>query len=242
MAALALSLIEAQFSDPADQLRLDDELLASGNPVIRFWQTAAECVVLGKSGRPDRDADVQACRRASVPILRRSSGGGAVLLGPGCLNYALVLPLSWSAAWHDVRYNTAFVMDRICKALAVKGLTVEGASDLALDGRKVSGNAQRRTQSAILHHGTLLHAFDPARVELFLRPPDRQPAWRGERSHRDFLGNLPLSEAEIRSRLTKEWCSGGTPAPESRHPATNRVDPGSGLVGLRERSGCSSRD
>jgi lipoate-protein ligase A len=56
-------------------------------------------------------------------------------------------------------------------------------------------------QTAILHHGTLLYDFDAGRVELFLKPPLREPSYRAGRSHRDFLGNLPLRPEEIRRRL-----------------------------------------
>lgn len=206
MAAFAVSLIDVQSGDPADQLRLDEELLVEGSAVIRFWEASTECVVLGRSGRCERDVYVDACRAASVPVLRRCSGGGAVLLGPGCLNYTLVLPLTWNTAWRDVRYSLHWVMNRMCNAMKVADLRVQGDCDLALNARKVSGNAQRRTQSAILHHGTILYNFDAMRAEQFLRPPHRQPDWRGGRSHRDFLGNVPLRALEIRRRLVDAWC------------------------------------
>ena len=210
MTASAVSLIDVQFVDPADQLRFDEELLVEGSGVIRFWESSAECVVLGKSGRYERDVNLDACREASVPVLRRCSGGGAVLLGPGCLNYAIVLPLAWNSAWRDVPYSLHWVMNRMRRALDIGDLRVAGDCDLALKSRKVSGNAQRRTQSAILHHGTILYNFEAMRAEQFLRPPHRQPAWRGGRSHRDFLGNLPISVPEIRTRLVDAWCRGYT--------------------------------
>jgi lipoate-protein ligase A len=75
-----------------------------------------------------------------------------------------------------------------------------------LNDRKVSGNAQRRTQSAILHHGTILYDFDPARAERVLKPPHREPRYRAGRSHAEFLGNVPLSAGEIRGRLADTWC------------------------------------
>jgi lipoate-protein ligase A len=96
-------------------------------------------------------------------------------------------------------------MDRMLHALALPQLQREGDSDLAIEQRKVSGNAQRRTQHAILHHGTLLYDFDAASSERFLKRPQRQPRYRAGRSHSDFLGNLPLSADEIRLRLLAAW-------------------------------------
>jgi lipoate-protein ligase A len=97
-------------------------------------------------------------------------------------------------------------MSRMRHALAVPGIEFEGDSDLTMDGRKVSGNAQRRMQHAILHHGTLLYSFDAGRAERFLAPPHRQPPYRAGRTHGEFLGNLPLTAVQIEERLMKAWC------------------------------------
>jgi lipoate---protein ligase len=200
-----LSLIDVALSDPSDNLRLDEDLLHAGNAVLRLWETVQECVVLGRSGRAERDVNLDLCQGSGIPVLRRCSGGGAVLLGPGCLNYSLVLPIRWNARWRDVRYSFEWTMTRVRRALGVPGLRNEG-SDLALDDRKVSGNAQRRSQTSILHHGTILYCFDGLRAEHFLKPPLRAPQYRDGRSHRDFLGNVPLGADEIRARLVAAWC------------------------------------
>jgi lipoate-protein ligase A len=192
---------EAVRADPVENLHLDEEFLACGSASLRVWESATECVVLGRSGRPERDVHLDECRRAGVAVLHRCSGGGAVLLGKGCLNYSLVVPLGAYPAFRDVRYSMSWITDAVGRALGVPELRREGRSDLSIAGRKVSGSAQRRTQTAILHHGTLLYDFDAARVELFLKPPAREPSYRAGRSHRDFLGNLPILPDEIRRRL-----------------------------------------
>ncbi len=203
---LALPWLDRTLDDPRENLRLDEDLLASGRGVFRLWESAIECVVLGQSGQAERDVQLAECARAGVPVLQRSSGGCAVMLGPGCLNYSLVLPLEWNPAWHDVGISLRWVMSRMRKALAVPGLMRQGECDLTLKRRKVSGSAQRRTRLAILHHGTLLYDFDASRVEQFLKPPPREPKYRAGRTHRDFLGNLPLPPDEIKRRMVKAWC------------------------------------
>ena len=111
----------------------------------------------------DIAADVieEACRADGVRVLRRFSGGGAVVLGPGCLNYAVALSLVSRPELADVAASFQFILGRIVAALGVPGLSIAGETDLALDGRKVSGNAQRRGRRALMHHGTLLYDFDP---------------------------------------------------------------------------------
>jgi lipoate-protein ligase A len=164
---VSLSWFDAGLADPCQNLHLDEELLAEGKGVLRLWESLHECVVLGQSGQPERDVHLAECRGSRVPILRRCSGGGAVLLGAGCLNYSLVLPLDWNPKWRDVRYSLHWVMSRMRRALDIPELRREGQCDLALNHRKVSGNAQRRTHRAILHHGTLLYNFDASRPERF---------------------------------------------------------------------------
>src|SRR5215472_8073437 len=203
---MRLSCLETPSISPAEQLCLDEELLKQGRPVLRLWEAAQECVVLGYAGKLERDVHMAACDRAGIPILRRCSGGGAVLLGPGCLNYSLVLPLEWEPKWREVRYCFEWIMNRMRLALGLAGLRHEAYSDLALNTRKISGNAQRRAQHAVLHHGTLLYDFDATRAERFLKPPAREPHYRAGRSHADFLGNLPLTSVEIRQRLMEAWC------------------------------------
>src|SRR5262249_15586504 len=85
------------------------------------------------------------------------------------------------------------------------GVRREGISDLALGGRKFSGNAQQRKRDSLLHHGTLLYAFDLDAVARYLKPPPRQPEYRVHRSHSDFLTNLSLDRDELKRRLRAVW-------------------------------------
>ncbi len=61
--------------------------------LVRCWETTRPVVVVGRSSRIDADVVLDACRDDGVPVVRRFSGGGAVVLGPGCLNYAVALSL-----------------------------------------------------------------------------------------------------------------------------------------------------
>jgi lipoate-protein ligase A len=80
-----------------------------------------------------------------------------------------------------------------------------GTSDLAQLGRKVSGNAQQRKRHHLLQHGTLLYQFDRFLTERYLYMPRRQPDYRQQRSHAEFLDNLPVSAEELKARLRQCW-------------------------------------
>ena len=182
---------------PAGNLAWDDVLLAREKETLRLWESPVPLVVMGRSGQFEREVRLP----VDIPVLRRSSGGGTVLQGPGCLNYTLVLSLARRPEMASVARSYCLILGAVVKALALPGLEIR-ESDILLGGRKVSGNAQRRTRGWMLHHGTLLYeAFDLDVVDKVLREPDRQPAHREGRTHRDFLTRLPLSRGELVRRL-----------------------------------------
>src|SRR5271157_5098754 len=94
--AIAMNWLDLSFDDPAENLALDEAILltaeqARGQDLLRVWVSAIPCVVLGAGCILTGDVNEVACLADKVPILRRSSGGGTVLLGPGCLAYSLVM-------------------------------------------------------------------------------------------------------------------------------------------------------
>ena len=203
--------LDLTLSTPEENLALDEALLdlcdTGGEEVLRFWESDSHFVVLGYSNKIDEETNREICAQQKIKILRRVSGGGTVLQGPGCLNYSLIL----NTRHTDVATVTGtnhFVMSRLRSALAKqlhKPVTIEGHTDLAINGLKFSGNAQRRKQNALLFHGTLLYHFDFEKVEGLLKPPPRQPEYRAGRSHRDFLMNLNEDEGTIKSVLAETW-------------------------------------
>jgi lipoate-protein ligase A len=169
--------------------------------LCRTWETSRAVVVVGRNTSIADYVIEDACLRDAVPVLRRFSGGGAVILGPGCVNYALGVSLVSHPELLDVAISFRTILRHVTAALNVTELAVAGGTDLALDGRKVSGNAQRRGRRALIHHGTLLYAFDSSLADRYLRDPRRQPAYRAGRRHADFMGNLPLSKDVLEARL-----------------------------------------
>src|SRR5205809_7353466 len=92
-----MKYLDLTFADPAPNLACDEALIdfceanAGGEEVLRVWEPTNYFVVLGYSNKISVEVDVEDCRARAIPILRRCSGGGAVLPGGGCLNYTLVI-------------------------------------------------------------------------------------------------------------------------------------------------------
>jgi lipoate-protein ligase A len=215
--------LDLSLTTPAENLACDEALLdaaEAGEPVaqLRFWESAVPFVVVGYANQRAREVNVAVCAAQGVPILRRCSGGGTVVQGPGCLNYALVLPIDPAGPTRTIAAANQFIMERnrqaISTALREAGRreptpVVEGHTDLAVGGLKFSGNAQRRRKHFLLFHGTFLLAFDLNRVSELLRSPSQAPAYRAGRAHAEFITNLQLSAAGVKAALRRVWAVDG---------------------------------
>ena len=197
---------------PAENLAGDEALWeaceAGGPEVLRFWESAVPFVVVGYANRVATEVNLPACRERGVPVLRRVTGGGTVVQGPGCLNYSLVLRLDHHSATASITQTNLWIMNRHAAALTeLLGRPVRrrGDTDLAIGDRKFSGNAQRRGRQALLFHGTLLLEFDLGLAAALLPMPSRQPDYRVGRSHSDFVMNLGVSAGAVKAALGAAW-------------------------------------
>lgn len=219
-----MHLLDLTLPTLAENLALDEAMLleaedGTGGELLRFWEWPGPAAVLGAGGQFAREVDTEACRRDGVPVQRRASGGGTVLLARGCLLYSLVLAYERDPSLKDVNASYRYILGRIAAALTpIAEATRAGISDLAVEGRKVSGNAQQRKRNHLLHHGTLLYAFDHSRIGRYLRLPEKAPPYRAGRAHEAFVANLDTDVATIKRLLTGEWGARdlGTPLPRRR--------------------------
>lgn len=163
----------------ADEL-LADEAVARGGVFIRLYGWEGPAVSLGGF---QRLAEAEACSAiAGLPLVRRPSGGGAILHGSD-LTYAVAVPRdhAWggdpqvlydafheslaaelrdrgvAAALHPGRDRAAGDEGRLfCFDRRARGDLVVRAEGHDPDGHKILGSAQRRLRGAVLQHGSLL--------------------------------------------------------------------------------------
>lgn len=211
---MPIALLNQTLSTVDANLAFDEAMLLAaevgganeGGECLRFWEWPTHAVVLGAGGSIAIDVDEAACRADGVSLHRRASGGGTVLLGRGCLLFSLVLAYTRAPELRDVRASYRWILDRVRDALRpVAHLEAIGISDLAMNGRKVSGNSQQRKARYLLHHGTLLYDFDLEAFGRCLNPPEREPDYRAGRTHLDFVANLASGADELQRMLANEF-------------------------------------
>ena len=208
-----MHLCDLSLSAPAENLACDEALLelaeeGAAGEILRFWQPTQYFVVLGYANKRATEVNLAFCEQNRIPVLRRCSGGGTVLQGPGCLNYALVLRIDESPSRQSIPGTNEEVLRKHRAALTqLLSAPVEkqGQTDLAINLLKFSGNAQRRKKQFLLFHGSFLLSFDLGLMEKVLLMPSHQPAYRANRSHLDFLTNLRLPAADVKRALREAW-------------------------------------
>jgi len=191
---------------------------------LRLYEWSSPTVSLGYLQRAPGGMDLLACRRQGIGVVRRITGGRAVLHADE-LTYSVAVPLQ--GPWRSLSVSDAFA--RISSGLiaGLKHLGVEatlgecraqtgdgpesGACFLLrrmpailVGGRKLLGSAMRRWDRSLLQHGSLLLDFD-ARLhqQIFPAWPRENPA-AGVTSLRGLLGKSPPI-SKLVSALREGW-------------------------------------
>lgn len=219
--SLRLSTAEVLALEESLLLALNQSGLApDAQPFMIFRETQSSAVILGTGQKHAEVVNRAACERDAVPILRRPSGGGCVFHMPGVLWFSLGVPFDWLPQGHagGIRATFSDVLEPICAGLHRHWqipATLQGICDIAVPAdiplagsleppatttlsapttwKKVAGSAQCRKQRAVLIHGTLLISADLTRMDPYLPLPEKQPAYRAGRPHREFLTTLEAS-------------------------------------------------
>lgn len=198
------------FDDPHANLALDEVLLknaeaTNGDDVLRFWESPIPFVVLGLTQRINAEVKIDRCNEAGVPIARRCSAGGCVVQSPGCLNYTLILSKDSHPEIAGIQQSYEYILNKIVRSLPNHHLQRAGISDIVYGDLKVSGSAQRRQKTFILHHGTLLYNADINLVSELLQEPADQPEYRSKRTHGNFITNLNSDRKELVSSILAQF-------------------------------------
>ena len=162
--AFPWKLLPAVARPPLLNMALDEvlvEQVGAGRrqPTLRVWGWSAPCVVLGRFQSVRNEVDEVAAARRGIEIVRRISGGGAMLIEPGgAITWSIYAPESMTAGMtfaESYRFFDAWVVD----ALRELGIDAWYAplNDITSGAGKIGGAAQARRGGAVLHHTTMAY-------------------------------------------------------------------------------------
>lgn len=212
-----MKLLNLTLNRPSENLSLDEALVETADriasdetphdEVLRLWEPTRPMVVIGRSSPLDAEVDVAWCANNEIPVFRRSSGGASIVTGPGCLMYAVLLDLNLRPHLRMLDQAHQFVMQTMAKALESIDVATEikGTCDLTIADRKVSGNSLRVKRNFLIYHGTMICDFDTKLISACLKTPARQPDYRNQRKHEEFVAALPVSTTTLASAISTTW-------------------------------------
>ncbi len=173
----------------AVNMAMDEKLLeqAAGkaDPVLRFYTWDPPAVSLGRFQIMETAVRAEACTRLGIDIVRRVTGGRAVLHNEE-LTYSVVARTDNTLFPPEVLGTYKVIASGLLGGLALLGIHAEMVSrsnrhavlvkkntkdpscfsspswyEILVKGKKIIGSAQRRVPGAFLQHGSILIGYDP---------------------------------------------------------------------------------
>ena len=172
-------------------MAVDEELLARAQageqiPVLRFYTWAPAAVSIGRFQKIEDAVNAGACERRGIDIVRRITGGRAVLHSRE-LTYSVIARTDNPLFPANVLGTYKLIAAGLLQGLKNLGIPAEMVSrsgrhaalvkknakdpacfsspswyEIIVHGRKIIGSAQRRLSGAFLQHGSILMDYDPA--------------------------------------------------------------------------------
>ncbi len=214
-------------SPPGDPL--GERVLSADGLGLAVFEPADVRVVIGRGQDPCREVQVAACQAAGIPIHRRVTGGGTVILAPGMVVVALRLAGGLRAPDDLFALVNGGLIPAVADACGAR-VACRGHGDLALRGddgleRKVLGASLRQSTTVSAYLGVFLVDDAVPLMERLLAHPSREPGYRAGRDHRAFcthLGSVGCTVPGLIAALTQHMAplvdaapaaAGSCPAP-----------------------------
>ena len=179
--------LETHSQNPYYNLAFEEYVLChrTQGDYLLLWQND-NTIVVGQNQNTEAEINRAFVEQHHINVVRRSTGGGAVYHDLGNLNYSFITDVG------DDGISIRRFTEPVVAALRSLGLNAEasGRNDILVEGRKVSGTAQRRPGGRILHHGTLLFDANPGMVAGALNVDPEKFRSKSTKSVRSRIGNI----------------------------------------------------
>ncbi len=183
---------------------------------LRLYRWDPSTASIGRNQSLNEEVDVEVAHKSGVDVVRRISGGGAVLHDRDReITYSVILAESdFRAQFGELKNVEVFhkITEGIVKALNKLSIQpdqgVIHCPAIFIQGKKISGNAQARQKGVILQHGTILLDVDAELMYSILKTPQGVPKARMVRSVRAKVTGIqqfiPNFDVHLLGKFLKE--------------------------------------
>ncbi len=174
-----LRFLNTEKSNAAMNMAIDEVLLDSKLPVLRFYQWQPPAISIGYSQKLKEEINLESCKKHGIDFVRRLTGGKAVLHDKE-LTYSIILDEKTMPK--TILESYKIISKGILLALQKLGVKAEMRNDvdksdvsaicfsepsyyeIVVNGKKIVGSAQVRKKGKILQHGSVLIDVDVERL------------------------------------------------------------------------------
>ena len=208
MSPLKWRFLDTGFLNGYENMAIDEAIFINcqqkkSPPTIRIYGWTPPAVSLGYFQKAENAVDLEACKKRGVDVVRRLSGGRAVLHHRE-LTYSIICRESTPPLGSSVLETYKTISECFIRTLEDLGLAVQWVTsrekrtpaqspnkkascfsspswyEITVEGKKICGSAQKRGDGVLLQHGSLLIDYDPELLAEVLVSRKREEAFLAE--------------------------------------------------------------
>ncbi len=194
--------VSASFGLSADETLAERVGADLSVPTLRLYTYRSHCALVGRFQNVENEVRLDYCRAHHIPVNRRPTGGGAILMGADQLGVALTIP-----GREDDNYGRARELMGLFSEGLVRGLNRLGVhagfrrkNDIEVNGKKIVGLGIHRARSnGLLFHASLLVDLDVALMLRVLNTPFEKLS---DKEIATVSGRITTVRGETQSRIS----------------------------------------
>lgn len=201
-----IRVLETGSNPGAWNMALDEALLMHSvdhaTPILRIYGWHPPCVSIGYFQSMEEEVDVLKCGNMGVDVVRRITGGGAVL-------HEFELTYTFISKTYPSNIMESY--ETICRpvVLCLNKLGYDAKyiplNDIVVGNKKVSGNAQTRKNNTLLQHGTILLSVDVEKMFSMLKVPSEKIKDKMINDVKDRVSGINKSFEEVARNLKESF-------------------------------------
>ena len=200
-----IRLLETGEGSGSWNMGLDQALMSTVDefiPVLRLYGWKPSAVSIGYFQSLEQEVDVKKCEDLGIDVVRRITGGGAVLHEQE-LTYSFITKIFPA----DIRESYKSICEPVVMCIKELGFDAKFSpiNDIIVKNKKVSGNAQTRRNNVLLQHGTILLDIDIDKMFSVLKVPSEKIKDKAIQDVKERVMGLKVCFEEVANQLWQSF-------------------------------------